>query len=80
MTIIGKRKVEFDAQDGKHISGYSLFCSYPITKNGEGFGVEKIFLSDNKLAQCGYFPEIGDEINVQYNRYGKVETLVPIGQ
>lgn len=80
MKIIGKRTVSFDAQDGKHISGVSLFCSYPITKNGEGVGVEKIFLSDSKLAYCGYFPELGDEINVQYNRYGKVESVSQVGQ
>lgn len=80
MKVIGIRKVEFDAQDGKHISGVSLFCSYPITKNGEGVGVDKIFLSDNKLGQCGYYPELGDEINVQYNRYGKVDSVTPVGQ
>ena len=79
MKVIGIRYVDFNAQDGKHVTGVSLFCSYPITKNGSGVGVEKFFLSDAKLGYCGYKPEIGDEINVQYNRYGKVDSVTPVG-
>ena len=79
MKVIGIRNVSFDAQDGKHISGVSLFCSYPITKNGFGVGVDKIFLSDAKLGYCGYMPELGDEINVTYNRFGKVDSVSPVG-
>lgn len=79
MKVIGIRKVEFDAQDGKHVSGVTLYCSYPITKNGEGVGVDKLFLSDAKLGYCGYVPELGDEINVQYNRYGNVDSVTPVG-
>lgn len=81
MKVIGIRKVDFNAQDtGNRITGYSLYCAYDITKNGSGVGVDKIFLSDKKLADCGYFPEIGDEINVTYNRYGKVDSIFPVGQ
>lgn len=80
MKVVGIRKVDFTAQDGNRISGVSLFCSYPITKNGEGFAVDKIFLSDKKMADCGYFPEVGDEIGVNYNRFGKVDSIVPLGQ
>ncbi len=80
MKVCGYRRVEFNAQDGKHISGVSVFCSYPITKNGDGVGFEKIFMSDNKLGQWGYYPEIGDEINVSYNRFGKVDSVTPIGK
>lgn len=80
MKVIGIREVNFTAADGNKISGYSLFCSYPITRNGQGVAVDKLFLSDKKVAACGYFPELGDEINVQYNRWGKVEAVLPVGQ
>lgn len=79
MTVIGRRKVEFTAQDGNQIQGVSLYVSYPITKNGEGMAAEKIFLSAKKLENLDFLPEIGDEINVQYNRYGKVDTITPVG-
>lgn len=79
MKVIGIRHVDFTAADGKQVSGYTVFCSYPIARNGQGFGVEKIFLSDNKLANIGYFPELDDEINVSYNRWGKVESVSPVG-
>lgn len=80
MKVVGIRKVDFTAKDGNRISGVSLFGSYPITKNGEGYSVDKIFLSDKKMADCGYFPEVGDEIIVNYNRFGKVDSIAPLGQ
>lgn len=78
MKVIGRRKVSFKAQDGSQIEGLSLFCAYPITKDGDGVGVEKIFLSANKLSQLDFMPELDDEINVQYNRFGKVDTITQI--
>lgn len=70
MTVIGFKKSEFDTQDGKHISGYNLYCTYPLDK-GEGEGVERLFMTSDKLIDCGYAPNVGDEIRVEYNRYGK---------
>lgn len=79
MKVVGIRKVDFTAQDGNRICGVSMYCSYPITKNGDGFAVDKIFLSDNKMSSCGYYPEVGDEIGVNYNRFGKVESVFELG-
>lgn len=36
MKVIGIREVNFTAPDGNQISGYSLFCSYPISRTGQG--------------------------------------------
>lgn len=80
MKVIGIREVNFTTPDGKQISGYSLFCSYPISGNGQGVAVDRVFLSDKKIAACCYLPELDDEINVHYNRWGKVETVAPLGQ
>ena len=79
MKVVGKRNVDFKAADGNKITGVSLYCAYPITKNGEGFAVDKIFLSSNKMEDCGYFPEVDDEINITYNRFGKVDQVFPAG-
>lgn len=79
MKVIGRRKVDFKAQDGSQIQGLSLYCTYPITKDGDGMAAEKIFLSARKLEQLDFMPEVGDEINVQYNRFGKVDTIMQIG-
>lgn len=77
MKVVGIRNVDFTAQDGNKISGMSIYCSYEITKNGEGYAVEKIFLSDRKMNDCGYVPSVGDEVNITYNRFGKVDRVEP---
>lgn len=78
MKVIGMRRVDFSAQDGNRITGYSLYCTFPIGKGGTGEGCDKIFLSDNKIAQSNYLPQVGDEINVSYNRFGKVDAVIPL--
>lgn len=78
MKIVGIRNVDFTAQDGNRIVGVSLYCSYGITKNGAGCAVDKIFVSENKLREVMYLPEVGDDIVVNYNRFGKVESISPL--
>lgn len=78
MKIVGIRNVDFTAQDGSHIVGVSLYCSYEITRNGAGYAVDKVFVSENKLRDVMYRPEVGDEIVVNYNRFGKVESISPL--
>lgn len=70
MKVIGYRESDFNTTDGKHISGYNIYCSYALEK-GVGEGVERLFMTTDKLLACGYKPEIGDHIKVIYNRYGK---------
>lgn len=78
MKIVGIRNVDFTAEDGNRISGVSLYCSYEITKNGSGFAVDKIFVSDGKLRDAMYTPDVGDDVQVHYNRFGKVEAVTPL--
>ena len=75
MKVIGYFQKSFKADDGKSISGVNIFLSYPITKNGMGEGVDRVFVSDQRLANSGYYPSIGDEVTVLYNRFGKVESI-----
>ena len=72
LTIVGLRRTAFDTDDGKHISGISLFCEY-ISDKIEGYGVEKLFVTDAKLN--GLQLAIGDVIEPIYNRYGKISSV-----
>lgn len=72
LTIVGLRRTAFDTDDGKHISGMSLFCEY-TSDNIEGYGVEKLFVTDQKLN--GLQLAVGDVIEPIYNRYGKISSV-----
>ena len=70
--IVGYKKKSFNAPDGTPISGYDLHLFG--TENGvTGNFVERIFASDRKLGS--YIPSVGDSVDVQYNRYGKIDRI-----
>lgn len=70
MKVIGFRKSTFKGNDGSDVSGVNLYLTEPNT-NGEGLSCDRIFVLDKYLTACGYVPKLGDEIRVEYNRYGK---------
>lgn len=72
MKVIGIQHSEFDTRDGKHVSGMFLYLS-EVRNNVEGVATERIFLSNAKVGD--YPPMIGDEIKVNYNRFGKVDNI-----
>lgn len=74
MKIIGIRSSSFTGEDKTQISGTNIYLTYPLEK-GEGFGAERIFVTDAKLAKWTYRPKVGDEVNVSYNRYGKCDGM-----
>lgn len=70
--VVGFSRSQFQAQDNQQmISGYMIYLKYE-DKNTTGFRFERIFLSDGK---CTYVPNLGDVVNVSYNRYGKVQSV-----
>lgn len=70
MNVIGYRHSSFKPQDGGEISGITLHMT-EYRSGVEGLAVEHVFVSDRKLN--GYHPQLGDEIRLIYNRYGKVD-------
>lgn len=67
--IVGIRNVNFHGNNGM-ISGKSLF--YTEESYGcEGKQTGKVFLSDNLLQRIDC-PHVGDYVEFQYNKYGKV--------
>lgn len=79
MKCAGIRYLNFpDKNDSsKMVKGVNVFGTYPIVKNGSGFGFQKFFLSDwlieNRLN--GEIPKVGDEFEVLYNQNGKINDL-----
>lgn len=72
MRIEGYKRSNFQSKEGNTITGINLYVSYPLTApDSEGIACERFYFSDAKLEQCGYFPHLGDEVEIQYNRYGK---------
>lgn len=73
MELVGYRRSAFTAQDtGERIVGYNLYLTEE-QENVEGVAAERVFLSERKMN--GYVPRLGDQLEIIYNRYGKVSEL-----
>lgn len=72
--VIGFRKVSFrDEKTKKQVEGFSLFLVRPGTgENMTGDEAQKIFISSEYVE---YQPYLGDEVELIYNRYGKISSI-----
>lgn len=75
--VIGFRKSSFKGDTGDQITGVNVYVSFPLD-NGEGVGCDRIFMLDRRLAECGYTPKLGDEVRIEYNRFGKCSAIYSI--
>lgn len=74
--IIGILDTSFKTKDGVQIEGKTFFATEPIDpKRGEGLSAERFFLSKNKLETLDFTPAVGQDVDVFFNRFGKVSTL-----
>lgn len=74
MKIIGVRFLDFDAPDGKHVSGVNIWVTEE-RENVDGVVAEKFFLSSHNLSYMGINPSdivVGAHMTVMYNRYGRI--------
>lgn len=77
-TIVGQRTVDFITKDGVKMKGLSLYLGEKIPAElGAGMAVDKVFLSDAKLNSFDYKPQVGDAVEVLYNKYGKPFLIRP---
>lgn len=73
--VVGFSRSQFQAKDNNQmITGYNIYVQYEDPKV-TGWKCERIYLNDGK---CDYVPQIGDKINVAYNRYGRVDAVYPV--
>ncbi len=79
MKIEGFKRSNFTTKDGAPIHGLNLYVSYPATgEEAEGLICERLYMTDAKLAMCGYTPKVGDEVTVSYNKFGKPASIFPV--
>jgi hypothetical protein len=63
-------------KDGSPVTGKKFFISSPIEQGqGSGVSVESFFMSTQKLDHIEFVPKVGDNVEILYNRYGKVATM-----
>ena len=75
-TIVGLSRTSFTGQDGTPVEVKTFFVTEPIDpKRGEGVSAERFFLSRAKLAALDFSPEVGQVVDVLYNRFGRVTSL-----
>ena len=74
MKIIGIRPSSFKGDKGEEITGKNIFMTFPLDK-GAGLGCERVFVTDLKMADWPYKPVVGDEVRINYNRYGRCDSM-----
>ena len=86
MRIVGWQKMSFKSKDGVEINGYSLFYTEPFVeeaKNCVGIKADKVFVRPQifeaflQNAQKNNFKPLENEVLFVYNKYGKVEGILP---
>ena len=75
-TIIGVRSSSFKGDDGEQVTGKNIYFTEPLNK-GDGLSAGRVFLTTDKLLKCQYDPKVGDEVHIEYNRYGKCSGVYP---
>lgn len=77
--IRGLKPSSFKTKDEQQIRGVRVFTGSPITsKGGSGEEPESFFLTDEKLSALDFVPEVGMDIEILYNRFGKVKTIIRV--
>lgn len=72
-TVVGFRDVNFDGGNGQ-ITGVTVYYTEEAYRC-EGLATGKFFLSDSRMNNIGYRPAVGQEIDISYNKYGKVSSV-----
>lgn len=72
--IVGFRRMSFTGQGGQKVEGTKIHYTYQETGT-EGEKAENAFLSESRMQLWGFKPYVGQEINIEYNRYGKVQEV-----
>ncbi len=72
--IIGIRPSSFKGEEGTTVSGKNFYFTEPLEK-GEGLAADRAFVTDAKLNQWAYQPRVGDEVRLEYNRFGRISGM-----
>lgn len=69
--VLGRRDVSFYTKEGNKIEGSQIFVSYDDSHT-QGVATDRLFFSTRHNP---YTIMVGDDIEVFYNRYGKVDSF-----
>lgn len=79
MKVIGMKESNFVTKEGTQIEGFNIYLTYALTgDNAKGCGCNRVYITRAKLENGGYMPELGDEVTLTYNRFGKVAAILPV--
>ena len=70
---MGFEAKHFSFEDGKNVDGFYLYVEEQRT-GVTGIATDRVFVSNAKLD--GYVPRLGDDLTVNYNRWGKVQSIL----
>lgn len=74
--IIGTQQTSFKTKEGTTITGTTIYFTDEIApEKGKGVSADRIFVSSNKLAILDFVPTPGQEIEILYNKFGKIAKL-----
>lgn len=74
--IVGFREVNFTDNDGRSVNGWKLYLARePENRNIFGLETHTLFISK---AYVDFTPEENVMVMINYNRYGKVSSIVPV--
>ena len=77
IEVVGLREVKFTDDKGRTVDGTSIY--FLMAANGvDGKMTGKLFVSGDRKKQMSYFPLIGDEVAVSYDRFGKPADFKPL--
>lgn len=79
MKVIGFSDRSFTSKStGALIEGMYIFVTFENNRT-TGFACDRFFISRKRLDECGYSPSLDDDIELVYNRYGKITCIRVIG-
>lgn len=75
MEVIGWQKNEFTPKgETEPVRGFNIFV-IEHRRNVEGMAADRLYISEQRARECGFNPKLGDEVEVSYNRWGKVQSI-----
>lgn len=80
VKVLGYREVNMvDDKTGRPIVGVTLFISYPMD-GVFGEMATKQYISDQLRSACGFRPEVGKVVNLEYGPNGRPVGVYPLDE
>lgn len=78
--IVGlqRKSLSFKDDPGHSVSGYQVFCTDDSRSKVDGVATLDFFMSDSVCNRSSYVPVLGDCLDyIAYNRYGRLDRVIP---